>query len=516
MAPFNDVIPPDALASQVLADPKVPARAGLSASALPKPTYHPPDPTKKSHARKQPAGHVPRPRNAFILFRCDFVRQGKVPRDVEKDHRNISRIAGSVWREMTDEDKAPWVEMAEQEKDRHSKTYPGYRYTPGIGAPSVMKRRKREDVEEEEGANGRVPSDTGSPTDEVPSRIVKNKRAFRGRSPCKVPSAVQANATPDLNISSQSGLPLYELPITDDLKTATLSGITPQQPPASSYTHLRRSSSCPPGAPRISSTSPTLVDTGPATLLITRDDLARRPSRIMMYQATSVSPINTIDPSWAHVSATTAALYDAALLGQPAKDVRPLLQTGPYAFDPPGDDPGWGCAPMSWDWEAQWGGNEEVRKDGLIDFAIDPHAFSDTSGTSYTPNYDYVYNIPAAPTFLPTFTNPFETAAPGPADHVPAHNHSPSHSIALSHGSEPSSGSDIDTDSPFSTPSPPPTNAANANASTSSIPRTGVAEIGVLGFFARMSLDDPELGLHASKVAKPVALPGHQEDDGRE
>lgn len=57
-------------------------------------------PKKKSHARKQPAGHIPRPRNAFILFRCLFVSQQAVPASVEKDHRNISRIAGRVWKSM--------------------------------------------------------------------------------------------------------------------------------------------------------------------------------------------------------------------------------------------------------------------------------------------------------------------------------------------------------------------------------------------------------------------------------
>jgi hypothetical protein len=57
-------------------------------------------PKKKSHARKQPAGHIPRPRNAFILFRCLFVSQQAVPASVEKDHRNISRIAGKVWKSM--------------------------------------------------------------------------------------------------------------------------------------------------------------------------------------------------------------------------------------------------------------------------------------------------------------------------------------------------------------------------------------------------------------------------------
>ncbi|KAI0064967.1 HMG-box, partial [Artomyces pyxidatus] len=84
--------------------------------------------SKKSHAKRQPAGHIPRPRNAFILFRCDFVAQKKVPASVEHDHRNISRIAGRIWQGMSEADRMPWLNLAEQEKKKHKETYPGYRY----------------------------------------------------------------------------------------------------------------------------------------------------------------------------------------------------------------------------------------------------------------------------------------------------------------------------------------------------------------------------------------------------
>ncbi|KAF9072934.1 high mobility group box domain-containing protein, partial [Rhodocollybia butyracea] len=71
---------------------------------------------------------IPRPRNAFILFRCDFVRQKKVPGHVEANHQNISRIVGSVWRNMSTSQKAPWIEMADMEKKNHAKAHPGYKY----------------------------------------------------------------------------------------------------------------------------------------------------------------------------------------------------------------------------------------------------------------------------------------------------------------------------------------------------------------------------------------------------
>ena len=108
------------------------------------PASHPP--SKKSHARKQPEGHIPRPRNAFILFRCDFVSQKKIPASVEPDHRNISRIVGRVWKAMSDEERRPWVEEAKKERETHKRLYPQYRYSPSstaAGTTGTSIRAKR-------------------------------------------------------------------------------------------------------------------------------------------------------------------------------------------------------------------------------------------------------------------------------------------------------------------------------------------------------------------------------------
>jgi hypothetical protein len=101
---------------------------------------------KKSHARKQPEGHIRRPRNAFILFRCDFVAQKKIPASVEPDHRNISRIVGRIWKAMSDEDRRPWIEEAKREREKHKRLYPQYRYSPAsastAAATSALKEKR--------------------------------------------------------------------------------------------------------------------------------------------------------------------------------------------------------------------------------------------------------------------------------------------------------------------------------------------------------------------------------------
>ena len=112
---------------------------------------------KKSHARKQPDGHIPRPRNAFILFRCDFVAQKKIPASVEPDHRNISRIVGRVWKAMSDEERRPWVEEAREERETHKRLHPQYRYSPSsaaagtAGANTKTKRAQNKKMRESMG-----------------------------------------------------------------------------------------------------------------------------------------------------------------------------------------------------------------------------------------------------------------------------------------------------------------------------------------------------------------------------
>ena len=101
-------------------------------------------------------------RNPFILFRTAFVRSGHVPTDVEPDHRNLSRIAGEVWRRMTPAEKKKWNDLADEVKEEHKRVHPNYRhdipvflscseallirtchrYQPDFHRPEPVRRRK--------------------------------------------------------------------------------------------------------------------------------------------------------------------------------------------------------------------------------------------------------------------------------------------------------------------------------------------------------------------------------------
>jgi HMG box factor len=76
---------------------------------------------KSSHARKQKPNHIPRPRNAFILFRKHVVDAKLIPASVEIRHQNVSVIVAKMWAEASPEQKEQFNELAKIEKEEHQK-----------------------------------------------------------------------------------------------------------------------------------------------------------------------------------------------------------------------------------------------------------------------------------------------------------------------------------------------------------------------------------------------------------
>ncbi|PNH40713.1 hypothetical protein VD0004_g6323 [Verticillium dahliae] len=79
-----------------------------------------------------PAPKVPRPRNAFILYRQHHQAQ-VVSEHPGLANPDISKIIGEQWRQQPDNVKAGWKKLAEEEKVRHQQQYPDYRYQPRRG-----------------------------------------------------------------------------------------------------------------------------------------------------------------------------------------------------------------------------------------------------------------------------------------------------------------------------------------------------------------------------------------------
>ena len=53
------------------------------------------DMPRASHAKKRDASYIPRPPNAFILFRSSFIRGGHIPGEIEGNHSALSKIIGT-------------------------------------------------------------------------------------------------------------------------------------------------------------------------------------------------------------------------------------------------------------------------------------------------------------------------------------------------------------------------------------------------------------------------------------
>ncbi|KAJ5779319.1 hypothetical protein N7457_007039 [Penicillium paradoxum] len=77
----------------------------------------------------QPDPKIPRPRNAFILYRQHYQAM-VVAHNPGLANPEISKIIGEQWRSLSDDDKSKWKALAEEEKARHQQQYPDYRYQP--------------------------------------------------------------------------------------------------------------------------------------------------------------------------------------------------------------------------------------------------------------------------------------------------------------------------------------------------------------------------------------------------
>ncbi|GJE88016.1 high mobility group box domain-containing protein [Phanerochaete sordida] len=132
--------------------------------------------SSRSARRNDNPNHVPRPRNAFFIFRCEFTRrhaeEGKNSERSPTPEKILSKRAGAAWKALSEEDKRPYRDEAREESKRHGQENPGYRYRPKRTKPP--KRRatgpisRREQVESlvqmrESSAAGLLPSPPGGP-----------------------------------------------------------------------------------------------------------------------------------------------------------------------------------------------------------------------------------------------------------------------------------------------------------------------------------------------------------------
>ncbi|SJL10101.1 uncharacterized protein ARMOST_13483 [Armillaria ostoyae] len=78
------------------------------------------------------SSYIPRPPNAFILFRSAFIRSQRISGRVEGNHSTLSKIIGMYWRALTHEEKQEWEAKAKVALEEHRRRYPDWRFRPGV------------------------------------------------------------------------------------------------------------------------------------------------------------------------------------------------------------------------------------------------------------------------------------------------------------------------------------------------------------------------------------------------
>ncbi|KAF5378875.1 hypothetical protein D9615_006903 [Tricholomella constricta] len=138
VTPVSYVEPEDGSASTT-PEPSSPSSTLFPPSETPAP---PPTRRRVPPGKRRSMGYIPRPPNAFMLFRADFVRQKHVPGTIETNHGSLSKIIGNCWRSLPLEEKRVWEVKAKRAKAEHKERYPEYRFRPVHNKNKEKKKEK--------------------------------------------------------------------------------------------------------------------------------------------------------------------------------------------------------------------------------------------------------------------------------------------------------------------------------------------------------------------------------------
>ncbi|KAG1749557.1 hypothetical protein EDB19DRAFT_148223 [Suillus lakei] len=116
-------------------------------------THQPMAPSSDRRAqrnRSRDPSWIPRPRNAFIIFRCEYSRkhsQAAQEGDEESEPPNptaktLSKRAAEAWKQLSASEKDSYKVLADKEREEHAHLYPHYRFRPMRRQISGLKKRQ--------------------------------------------------------------------------------------------------------------------------------------------------------------------------------------------------------------------------------------------------------------------------------------------------------------------------------------------------------------------------------------
>lgn len=101
---------------------------------------------RSGHTKKKPANHIPRPPNAFILFRSAFIKSQHVSTEVETNHSTLSKIIGLTWQNLPEDERQIWHSKAKAALDEHKRKFPQYAFRPLHSKDKGSEKRKVREV----------------------------------------------------------------------------------------------------------------------------------------------------------------------------------------------------------------------------------------------------------------------------------------------------------------------------------------------------------------------------------
>ncbi|KAL1667214.1 hypothetical protein GGF50DRAFT_112428 [Schizophyllum commune] len=138
-APTRRVPPPVHIEIPSSTSDASPSPAPSSSASAPRKT------TSRRH--KDDPNYVPRPPNAYILFRKDYA--AKIHKSTESDQRKISEIVTAAWKAASEATKAYYKQRQLEEKEAHLAAYPDYKYKPRPRGPVQRRKTNRNNTYEE-------------------------------------------------------------------------------------------------------------------------------------------------------------------------------------------------------------------------------------------------------------------------------------------------------------------------------------------------------------------------------
>ncbi|KAG2109439.1 hypothetical protein BD769DRAFT_1497302 [Suillus cothurnatus] len=116
-------------------------------------THQPMAPSSDRRAqrnRSRDPSWIPRPRNAFIIFRCEYSRKhSQAAQESDEDSespnptaKTLSKRAAEAWKQLPASDKDNYKVLADKEREEHARLYPHYRFRPMRRQMSGLKKRQ--------------------------------------------------------------------------------------------------------------------------------------------------------------------------------------------------------------------------------------------------------------------------------------------------------------------------------------------------------------------------------------